>query len=114
MDDNAQSSRTQAIAALNDQFRQTFVGGTVLVTVGIESLPSDVRAMVLRNVATYEAFTPDNDPHQEHDFGSLDLAGRRIFWKIDYYDNSLKHGSDDPADAKTTHRVLTIMLAEEY
>ena len=56
----------------------------------------------------------DNDPHGEHDFGSFELCGRKLFWKIEYYDPDLQHGSEDPADPAKTMRVLTVMLAEEY
>jgi hypothetical protein len=106
--------RTERIRALNDAFRATFEGGQVFLTAGVEALPSDVRAMAIRKVATFSDFNADNDPHGEHDFGSFDLAGRRFFFKIDYYDRRLKWGSDDPADPEKTTRVLTIMLAEEY
>jgi hypothetical protein len=59
-------------------------------------------------------FTPDNDPHGEHDFGSFTLVGRKFFWKIDYYDREMVHGSEEPADPAKTMRVLTILLASEY
>ena len=58
------------------------------------------------------AFTPDNDPHGEHDFGSFEYAGKTIFWKVDCYDRDLNYGSPDPADENVTERVLTVMLAE--
>ena len=106
--------RTERIRALNDAFRASFEGGRVLLTSGVEALPSDVRAMAIRTVATFSDFNPDNDPHGEHDFGSFEIAGRKFFWKIDYYDCSLKYGSEDPSDPDRTTRVLTIMLAEEY
>ena len=102
------------IRDLNDAFRNTFAGGQVLLTPGVNELPSDVRAMAIRKVATFDAFTPDNDPHGEHDFGSFDLAGHKLFWKIDYYAPDLQGGAEDPADPEKTVRVLTIMLAEEY
>jgi hypothetical protein len=107
-------SRTERIRALNDAFRNSFQGGRVVLTASVDALPSDVRAMAIRKVATFSDFASDNDPHGEHDFGSFDLAGQRFFWKIDYYDRSLAGGSEDPADPKQTTRVLTIMLAEDY
>ena len=65
-------------------------------------------------VQKFEAFTPYNDPHLEHDFGRFTLHGRKLFWKIDYYDSNCEFGCEDPADPAQTTRVLTIMLAEEY
>ena len=106
--------RRELIRELNDTFRTTFAGGQVLLTPGVDGLPSDVRAMAIRKVATFDAFDADNDPHHEHDFGSFDLWGRKLFFKIDYYDRNLEFGSPDPADPACTTRVLTIMMAEEY
>ena len=104
----------EKIRELNDRFRTTMTGGRVIMTAGVDALPSDVKAMVIRRVATFSEFTPDNDPHGEHDFGSFTLAGRKLFWKLDYYDSAMQYGSEDPADPSKTIRVLTIMLAEEY
>ncbi len=104
----------EEIRALNDAFRTTMTGGQVFLTAGVNGLPSDVKAVVIRRVATFSAFTPDNDPRREHDFGNFTLAGRKFFWKIDYFDVAMEFGSEDPADPSTTTRVLTIMLAEEY
>jgi hypothetical protein len=67
-----------------------------------------------RPAIAFDAFIEDNDPHGEHDFGAFDHAGHRIFWKIDYYDQAIEFGSEDPADPDKTMRALTIMLAEEY
>jgi hypothetical protein len=106
--------RTERIRALNDALRATFQGGKVMLTTSVDALPSDVKAMAIRMVATSRDFDRDNDPHGEHDFGSFELAGRTFFWKIDYYDRYLAAGSDDPADPEQTIRVLTIMLAEDY
>jgi hypothetical protein len=105
---------TEAIRTLNDALRTTFEGGRVLVTQGVRALPLEVNAAALSAVQAFDAFTPENDPYGEHDFGSFELQGARIMWKIDYYDPSLTGGSEDPADPEVTTRVLTIMLAEEY
>lgn len=105
---------TNRIRDLNDAFRTTLSGGIVLLTQGIQALPEDVQRNVLDAVRHFDAFTGDNDPHGEHDFGALTAAGSLIFWKIDYYAPTMSWGSEDPADPARTMRVLTIMLADEY
>ena len=102
------------IRDLNDAFRRTSVGGTVVITARVEALPSNQRRSILAKVRAFDAFTEDNDPYKEHDFGSIDERGIRCFWKLDYFDRATEFGSPDPADPAVTTRVLTIMLAEEY
>lgn len=102
------------IALLNDAFRKSFSGGKVMMTAGVDALPDMVKCAALHEVATFNAFSEDNDPYGEHDFGSFELCSRKFFWKIDYYDRELKYGSEDPANPDETTRVLTIMLASEY
>ena len=106
--------KAERIRQLNDSFRQTFVGGVVLITAGVEHLAPVVRAETLHRVRAFDSFDMGSDPHGEHDFGSFDLAGQKIFWKIDYYDSAVQYGSEDPADPGVTTRVLTVMLAAEY
>ena len=98
---------------LNDNFR-TFVGGKVVMTAGVAALPEEKLAQVLNRVQHFDEFTPDNDPHGEHDFGSFELAGETYFFKVDYYAPDMQGGSEDPADPEKTTRVLTIMRADEY
>ncbi len=106
---------TARIRDLNDAFRRCFPpNGKRFITDGIFALDAADRDAILAKVRAFDSFTGDNDPHGEHDFGSFDHNGERIFWKIDYYDAACKKGSEDPADPAQTTRVLTIMLAEEY
>jgi len=106
---------TPRIAALNDLCRTAMgVAGRVMQTPGISALSPAQQSAIRERVETFNTFTPDNDPYGEHDFGSFDYAGRRIFWKIDYYNRDLTAGSEDPTDPAQTTRVLTIMLASEY
>ena len=106
---------TAIIRELNDAFRTAPRGlGRVYVTKGIASMALEQQADIMRRVHDFSAFTPDNDPHGEHDFGSFEFAGETIFWKIDCYDCDLNYGSPDPSDKNVTERVLTVMLAEEY
>lgn len=106
--------KTQRIRELNDQFRSTFIGGQVLITRGIATLPSVLRPDVIEQIRIFSAFTPDNDPHGEHDFGAVTVGAYKVFWKIDCYSLDMQQGSEDPANPALTKRVLTIMLAEEY
>jgi hypothetical protein len=105
---------TNSIAALNDAFRTTFSGGKIVMTAGVDALPDAIKKQALATVAHFDEFDHDNDPHGEHDFGSFKLGGQTFFWKIDYYDKDLRFGSENPADAAKTARVLTLMFAEEY
>ena len=106
---------TTRIAQLNDLCRTAMgVAGRVVQTHGIRALSPADQSSIREKVERFKTFTPDNDPHQEHDFGSFEHDGERIFWKIDYFDPSLTQGSDDPSDPAQTVRVLTIMLASEY
>jgi hypothetical protein len=108
------SSQTAQIRALNDKLRQTFTTGVAVITPGIAALGAEAVSRIVKTVSVYDDFCQANDPHEEHDFGVFEAAGQKIFFKIDYYDNSLSRLSPDPSDPTVTKRVITIMLAEEY
>ena len=90
--------------------------GTTMMTIGVQALPDETQIAVLKAVATFDSFGPDNDPFGEHDFGLLEIEGEKLFWKIDCFEkgSNFQAGAETPEDAATTDRVLTIMLAEEY
>lgn len=88
--------------------------GEMLITSSIAAMPAAERLQVLRKVNQFTAFSVDNDPYGEHDFGAFDHNGVRYFWKIDYYDLQKQYRSPDAADPAVTCRVLTIMQACEY
>lgn len=121
-------TRTEQIARLNDRARQAMgLACHAVATPGFLALPQSDQSRVCELIKTFDAFTSDNDPHGERDFGSIYQTGdgrwttahpdkpqETVFWKIDYYDRSFEWASDDPANSAITRRVLTIMLAEEY
>lgn len=121
-------SRAERIARLNDLARRAMgIACVVVATEGICALPEADRSRLRELVETFNAFTPDNDPYDERDFGAIyqRLDGvwstsrpahvaLTVFWKIDAYDRDLRFGSEDTADPAVTRRVLTIMLASEY
>lgn len=102
------------IAALNDAFRTTLMGGRIMMTAGINALPDRTKANILTAVRNFSDFNEDNDPHREHDCALFDVDGERCMFKIDYYDKTMEFGSEDPANPEVTTRVLTIMLVSEY
>ena len=106
--------KTKAIRALNDELRQNFATGTAVMTAGVAALGAGTVARIVKTIAIYDDFCHANDPHEEHDFGSFEVDGQTIFFKIDYFDKSCSHHSPDPSDPSVTERVITIMLAEEY
>ena len=102
------------IATLNDNFRKSFIGGEVLLSAGIAAMSSEDKANIVSLIQNFDNFNENNDPYGEHDFGSFDYKGNKIFFKIDYYDLNNQYMSENPANPDITNRVLTIMLAEEY
>jgi hypothetical protein len=121
-------SRAEQIARLNDLARRAMgIASVVVATEDICALPEVDQSRLRELVETFDAFTPDNDPYGERDFGAIwqgvdgvwstlrpvDVAVT-VFWRVDAYDRALRFGSEDPADPAVTRRVLTIMLASEY
>lgn len=107
-------ARTAKIRELNDRFRRTLDGGSMVVTAGVHALGPVRLQRLVEQVATFDRFDAGNDPHEEHDFGAFEDGGNRFFWKIDYYDLTVTVGPPDAADPAQTARVLTLMLADEY
>ena len=94
-------------AKTNDRLRKAipFISkpNLFVMTRGIASLPVEEQILVMRKVKTFNNFNSENDPYQEHDFGSIEHNEEKIFWKIDDY-----------AGNEGYQLVLTIMLASEY
>ncbi len=106
-------NRQAGIRQLNDTLRRTGEGGRVLVTASVAALPPDQQAAILAAVVAFDAFDDDNDPYAEHDSALLDVEGRLVGFRIDYYGLDLTMHSPDPADPAVTRRVVTIMMAED-
>jgi hypothetical protein len=106
--------RTDRIRALNDDLRQSLLGGLAVMTPGVASLGQLAVERIVQTIAVYDDFCHANDPHEEHDFGSFQADGETIFFKIDYFDKTRTYHSPDPSDPSVTERVITIMLADEY
>ena len=107
-------SNAARIAALNDAFRANPSLGTFVLTAGILTNMTQDVAAILNKVRTFKDFNEGDDPYDEHDFGAFDFKGKKIFWKIDYYDKDYRYLSENPSNPDITNRVMTIMLASEY
>src|SRR6202045_5248228 len=96
-----QGGKSAKIRTLNDRFRKSLTGGRVMMTAAVSALPDKVRARAIKLTRTFDDFTPDNDPHNEHDFGSFEIDDLKFIFKHDYYDKSMQYGSEDPGSERS-------------
>ena len=55
---NSTISKTDRIRELNDAFRRSFAGGQVMLTSGIDALPDELKAKVLKRRAGIQQLRP--------------------------------------------------------
>jgi uncharacterized protein DUF3768 len=116
------TEQTLRVRELNDDFRKRtgfplgphLANGQLVITRGVAAHGNEFINRAMAAVRAFVTFGPENDPYGEHDFGSFELDGEKLFWKIDAYDTNYEYGSPNPADPTVTRRVLTVLLAEEY
>ena len=111
--------RTETIARLNDRARLG-LDPTARITFTRNCLaafcdPDSNAVVVIQSqlLAAFRSCTFAEDS-PERDFGTIEFRGRKVWMKTDYYDPELCYGSEDPANASVTTRVLTILLPEDY
>ena len=75
MTPDPRSDRSKRIAGLNDRFRETFQGGTVLATAGVRGHGEAFLNRAFHALHHFNDFTNGNDPYGEHDFGAFTLDG---------------------------------------
>ena len=125
-----ETTRTAEVARLNDAARAGALANsrTVLTRALADLLAGDSEDPAIRQVRLFQGqctlrrlvnetpIDPGNDPHGERDFGVVTYLDRKIFWKVDVYENdgTYSWGTETPWDAKTSYRVVTIMLATDY
>jgi len=109
-------SPKEKIALLNDKARKGLLPEStrVFLTRRVAALPDETISSLRRTAAEFDGFNEDNDPYREHGFGAVEPDGERYFWKIDYYDRTLRFGAEDPTEASETTRELRFMHASEY
>ena len=118
MIDTHTDTRSETIGRLNDRCRQGLdrtarvtVARACLASLSTDSLASQAvaQARLLQELRRHKF--AEGDVLRER--GKFTIDDTRIYFTIDYYDQSLEWGSEDPADASITRRVLTMMLRED-
>ena len=67
--------KTGRIRALNDELRQHLIGGLAVITPGVAALGPEAVERIVKTIAVFDDFCHENDPYEEHDFGSFDVDG---------------------------------------
>jgi hypothetical protein len=75
------TTKTDQIRGLNDELRQHLLGGIAVITPGVAALGQEAVERIVKTVAVYDDFCHANDPHEEHDFGSFEADGQKIFFQ---------------------------------
>lgn len=118
---SGEAARILAIAELNDRVRfgldrtaKIVTTSNCLATLCREDSSPIARVVVQAELMAAFRACRFSEESPERDFGVIELRGRNVWMKIDYYDLALEFGSEDPADASVTTRVMTILLPEDY
>ena len=82
-----ETTSTERIRTLNDHIRRNIGSGRAVMTIGIAALGPEVVARIIKTIEVFDDFCTANDPHEEHDFGAVEVDGNMIFFKIDYYES---------------------------
>lgn len=109
---------TEVIARLNDRTRHGLdrtaritITSALLAYLSEGSGPDTIMAQSAALKAVRSCtFSKDNP---ERDMAFIEINGVRAYFRIDYYGSTLTYGSEDPANAAITCRVLTIMAPED-
>lgn len=112
------AARLATIARLNDRCRQGLdrTARIVITQTCLGTFADDRAAEIVAQAEILRALRN----HQfgdaeagERNRGSFEYRDTTVYFHIDYYDVAMEYGSEDPADASLTRRVLTIMLRED-
>lgn len=111
--------KTEVIARLNDRARHGLDRhARIVITRGLltklsdDSMIGNVLAQAQTLAALRKSTFVEDSP--ERDLAVFDINGDRAFMKVDYLDEALEYGAEDPADTATTRRFITIMAPEDY
>ncbi len=114
------------VAAQNDAFRAhectgapyssgEVLRGRLVCTAAVAAMGQSFVVATCIAVAGQSSFSEEDDPDGYHDFGAVEVEGRRVWWKIDLFsDEELRWGAERLDDPSRTVRVLTILFPEDW
>ncbi len=127
MNDTIYVPDVEKVAAQNDAFRRNaclaipygvgdpVLKGRMVITQSVDANGMAFVMFCLDAIGRLDHFPADNDPDGFHDFGSVEVFGTAVWFKIDVYDNDrLSFGSDMPDDPAHSYRVLTVLLPSDW
>ena len=112
-------TRLATIARLNDRCRQGIdrTARIMVTRTCLGTFASGDRAMEIvvqaRLFAALRRHVFTEADAAKRDRGNFEFEDTTVYFKIDYYDAAFEYGSEDPADASKTRRVLTIIIRED-
>lgn len=117
----------EKVAAQNDAFRRNaclaipygtgdpVLKGQMVMTQAVHAEGAAFIQSCLGAIGRLDHFPADNDPDGFHDFGSVEVFGTAVWFKIDVYDDdTLSFGSDMPDDPARSYRVLTVLFPSDW
>ena len=111
---NANLSKSQQIAKLNDKLRMFLQGGEIMVSKTLEPLLStDKDRIAFQNNLRNIRFTSCCDPEGLRDNGFFMFKNVKCYFQINYYDSTMQAESPDPSNPEITSRVMHICPAAE-
>ena len=115
------------VAAQNDAFRRNVclaipygagapvLKGQMVCTSSVHAEGMGFVQSCLDRIGRLDHFPADNDPDGFHDFGSVEVRGTTVWFKIDLYDaDDRNFGSGTPDDPARTWRVMTILFPSDW
>ena len=101
-----------SLSILNDKARQNL--NNYSLSQAVQGLNEESLQQLLEQVKTFNEFSEDNDPWDEHDYGRIEFEGNTYLWKIDYYNKNMTGHSPNSADDSVTRRIICVMRSDEY
>ena len=115
------------VAAQNDAFRRNaclaipygandpVLRGQMVMTRGVQAEGVGFVQACVDRIGRLDHFSADNDPDGYHDFGSVEVFGTTVWFKLDLYDaEDMNYGSEAPDDPTRTYRVLTVLFPSDW